>query len=368
MSAIETKTTENVLETIIQASSPVPTQPITTPVVKKESKKGIEIKEIPVIDVIVEKNPSRAYGVAQEDVDARVREIKEMGLQVPIIVYQKEDKYLLLAGEHRLSAYKQLGRKLILAQVHHEKISHAIVSFVENFCRKAPSAIDTARQYKALKDEGFKQRAIAKKAGVSEAHVSQLLNLYENTIEGFKQAIHDGECPYALVIKYVLDLPEGNQEAYFKALGGDYSEASFRLKLAMFKPAQESTPEPSAKVDSVKEEHSKNEEKGKSEKSNNKEPSAAGAGVRGETKARTAEHARVIKEVVHSWVERKYQEWDEKFPQNRAGEHARARLEGVMAFLPLVEKWLADPNALVGQSQGELLNRMEQVFRPKAAQ
>lgn len=365
MIGTETKPNENVLEAVIETSQPETTQPTTAPK-KEKAVKSIEIKEIPVIDVIVEKNPSRAYGVAQEDVAARVREIKEMGLQVPIIVFQRPDgKYLLLAGEHRLSAYKQLNRKLILAQVHHEKISHAIVSFVENFCRKPPSAIDTARQYKALKDEGFKQRAIAKKAGVSEAHVSQLLNLYENTIEGFKQAIHDGECPYALVIKYVLDLPEGNQEAYFKALGGDYSEASFRLKLAMFKPAQESTPEPSAKVDSVKEENSKNEEKGKSEKSNNKEPSAADSGVRGETKARTAEHARVVKEVIHSWVERKYQEWDEKFPQNRAGEHARARLEGVMAFLPLVEKWLADPNALVGQSQGELLTRMEQIFKPK---
>lgn len=360
--------TENVLDAVVEASEAKQTiSQQTSPKKSPPKKPAIDMREVVIADIVIERNPSRAYGIKQDAVDALAADMKQIGLLQPIMVTPAEGKtFKLLFGEHRLAAAKQLGWKTIRAIVQTEKVSHALVSFLENYVRNNLTPIDIGRSFRSLINDGFKQAAIAKRINKTPAHVSQMLNIVDNTIEEFQQAVHDGECPYTALIKYVVDLPEGNQSAYFKALAGDYSDGNFKAKLELFKPApmeDETPPKNSSKLDSIqKEESEKNEEKPKGKKSENKDEEPDGPTVK---HARTEEHARIVKEVFRPWIERKLQEWDEKYPMNALGDKARARFEGVHSFLPILERWLGDPNALVQQSQGEFLTRLIQGFAPR---
>lgn len=47
----------------------------------------------------------------QEALDELANSIKEFGLIQPIIVFKKNNKFILIAGERRLRAVKALGKK-----------------------------------------------------------------------------------------------------------------------------------------------------------------------------------------------------------------------------------------------------------------
>ena len=68
-------------------------------------------REINIDDIVV--SDERLWQLKKDEVDTLKESIKEIGLITPIAVQERGDKYLLIGGEHRYTACKQLGFKTI---------------------------------------------------------------------------------------------------------------------------------------------------------------------------------------------------------------------------------------------------------------
>lgn len=81
------------------------------------------------------------------------KSIKEHGLLQPIVVIEKEDGYLLVAGERRLRAHKLAklpSIKAIIADVDIDEIRLRELSLIENIQRENLNAIELANSYAEL--------------------------------------------------------------------------------------------------------------------------------------------------------------------------------------------------------------------------
>lgn len=68
-------------------------------------------REINIDDIVV--SDERLWQLKKDEVDTLKESIKEIGLITPIAVQERGSKYLLIGGEHRYTACKQLGFKTI---------------------------------------------------------------------------------------------------------------------------------------------------------------------------------------------------------------------------------------------------------------
>ena len=68
-------------------------------------------KEINIDDIVV--SDERLWQLKEDEVNTLKKSIKEIGLITPIAVQERGNKYLLIGGEHRYTACKQLGFKTI---------------------------------------------------------------------------------------------------------------------------------------------------------------------------------------------------------------------------------------------------------------
>ncbi|EPH4866884.1 ParB/RepB/Spo0J family partition protein, partial [Campylobacter jejuni] len=83
--------------------------------------------------------------------DELANSIKEFGLIQPIIVFKKNNKFILIAGERRLRAVKALGKKEILAfiaDIDENKLRE--LALIENIQRENLNPIELANSYKDL--------------------------------------------------------------------------------------------------------------------------------------------------------------------------------------------------------------------------
>lgn len=72
-------------------------------------------REINIDDIVV--SDARLWQLKKDEVDTLKESIKEIGLITPIAVQERGDKYLLIGGEHRYTACKQLGFKTISCNI-----------------------------------------------------------------------------------------------------------------------------------------------------------------------------------------------------------------------------------------------------------
>ncbi|ECP9225973.1 TPA: ParB/RepB/Spo0J family partition protein [Campylobacter jejuni] len=87
----------------------------------------------------------------QEALDELANSIKEFGLIQPIIVFKKNNKFILIAGERRLRAVKALRKKEILAfiaDIDENKLRE--LALIENIQRENLNPIELANSYKDL--------------------------------------------------------------------------------------------------------------------------------------------------------------------------------------------------------------------------
>jgi ParB family chromosome partitioning protein len=114
--------------------------------------------------------------------------IKQHGLLQPIVVIQKDDGYVLIAGERRLRACKIAGLesiKSIVADIKSEKFRE--LALIENIQREDLNPIELAKSYKELIDEyQITQEELAGIVNKSRTQVTntiRLLNLTQNVQE-----------------------------------------------------------------------------------------------------------------------------------------------------------------------------------------
>lgn len=116
--------------------------------------KGAKIDELPVD--IISANPYQPRKHFDEQALGELSQsILEHGLLQPIVVIDKEDGYLLIAGERRLRAHKLAKLthiKAIIANADIDEIKLRELALIENIQRENLNAIELANSYSELLD------------------------------------------------------------------------------------------------------------------------------------------------------------------------------------------------------------------------
>ena len=111
------------------------------------------VREISVESISPNPYQPRTY-FNEEALNELSQSIKEHGLLQPIIVIEKEDGYMLLAGERRLRATKITGAttiKAIIADIESKNLRE--LALIENIQREDLNPIELAISYKELIEE-----------------------------------------------------------------------------------------------------------------------------------------------------------------------------------------------------------------------
>ena len=143
-----------------------------------EDKKGSELREIPIDEIVRDEEQPRKEFV-KEAIEALAASIKEHGVLQPIVVTKEGDKYKIVAGERRWRASKIAGLKTMPAIVRSMDLQKRLeISIIENAQREDLNAIELATAYAKLKAQfNLTAKDIAEKIGKSEASVLNTLRL-----------------------------------------------------------------------------------------------------------------------------------------------------------------------------------------------
>lgn len=105
-----------------------------------------EFKEIPIDQILIQNRQREDLG----DLDVLKSTIQQYGLIEPILVQRTDSGYRLIAGERRLTAFKELGRTTIPAGIVDKPVSTDILDALElyeNIARKSLSFDEEAKAY-----------------------------------------------------------------------------------------------------------------------------------------------------------------------------------------------------------------------------
>ena len=143
-----------------------------------EDKKGSELKELKLTDIIRDEDQPR-HEFSQEAIEALAASIKEHGVLQPIVVTKEDGKYKIVAGERRWRASKIAGLETIPAIIRTLDSQNRLeLSIIENAQREDLNAIELATAYAKLKTQfNLTSEDIAAKIGKSEQTVQNTLRL-----------------------------------------------------------------------------------------------------------------------------------------------------------------------------------------------
>lgn len=130
-----------------------------------------------------------------------VGNIKAIGLKKPITVTPRTgengaERFLLVCGEGRLSAYRSLGEATIPALVVAVSDEDAfIMSLTENIARRQCRPLEILAGIKQLRDKGYSPKEIATKTGLTAQYVTGILTLLQQGEERLLVAVETGRVP-----------------------------------------------------------------------------------------------------------------------------------------------------------------------------
>lgn len=158
----------------------------------------MELKEIKIEDILVNKNQPRKYFNDRKFVELR-ESIKNNGLIQPIGVRPigENGKYEIVVGERRFRACLSLGYETILATVHKldDKKSYEY-AVLENIQRDNLNPIEEAESYVVLIQKyGYTQESLADKLGKTRSSVSNKIRLL-NLPEEVKKLLREKKLSY----------------------------------------------------------------------------------------------------------------------------------------------------------------------------
>jgi ParB family chromosome partitioning protein len=139
--------------------------------------------------IISDSNVRRRDIVA--DVDELARSIQQHGLQQPIVVQEKGDRFEIIIGQRRYLAYRELGRHAIPAKILAKPLDEMqakVASFSENVQRRELAPRDKADACQYLFERLGSVRAVAEHLGVTEPTVRKWLG-YAAVPETLKELV-----------------------------------------------------------------------------------------------------------------------------------------------------------------------------------
>lgn len=140
-------------------------------------------------DVIMKLNPEDIqpnvqqprHFFSEEEMGGLVESVKKHGILQPIIVRPLPHGYMLIAGERRWRAAKQLGLKEIPAIIRHSEGANVLeIALIENIQREDLNPIEKAKGFEELIGKfGFTQEQVAKAMGKDRSSVANYLRLLD---------------------------------------------------------------------------------------------------------------------------------------------------------------------------------------------
>ena len=150
-----------------------------------------EIRMLP-LDRIEVLNPRERN---QRKFDTIVQSIESVGLKKPITVTPRPsgdgaERYVLICGEGRLKAYQRLGETRIPALVVSTSDEDAyVMSLAENIVRRRHQPLELLHGITLLKERGCSAVDIARRTGLNETYVRNILELAEKGEERLMVAV-----------------------------------------------------------------------------------------------------------------------------------------------------------------------------------
>ncbi len=139
---------------------------------------GQAIAQLPLEKIMVNPDQPRKHFDEDQMADL-IDSVKEHGILQPIIVAPRDNNYIIVAGERRYRAAKEVGLTIlpaIIKELDDEQIFE--LALIENVQRANLNPIEEARGYKRLIDHfGYSAELLAKRMGKSRPQISNTLRL-----------------------------------------------------------------------------------------------------------------------------------------------------------------------------------------------
>lgn len=164
------------------------------------------------------KVPSWTLRPIKDDVVAELeRSIVSTGLLQPIVVKQSGSEYEVVFGNHRLEAYRRLGKKRIPAIIKKFTDEEAFLARVtENLIRNVyVDPLEEAEGYRMLVAKGWTINAIGHRVGKCDSYISERLALLERLSPNVRQEVSKGRLKpsHAELLSRIKDLTRQNEVA-----------------------------------------------------------------------------------------------------------------------------------------------------------
>lgn len=162
--------------------------------------------------------------------------ISQVGLKRPITVTPCRSGtpgkvYDLVCGQGRLEAFLACNQSQIPAIVIDATEEQALImSLVENLARRQHRGIEVLQAIEILSRQNYKPSAIAKKTGLTDAYVCDVLKLLEQGEERLLAAVEGGKLPVYLAVR-IAEHPDDEQRVLQEAYESNLLRGS-RLLLA----------------------------------------------------------------------------------------------------------------------------------------
>lgn len=137
-----------------------------------------------------------------------VESIAKVGLKKPITVTVGKpsddgvESFDLVCGQGRLEAFQALGQTEIPALVRGlSKTDGLLASLIENIARRRVRSLDQIQMIQWMKEQGHGHADIARKTGLGEEYVKDLLNMLRNGEERLLEAVLHGKIPVTIAVR-----------------------------------------------------------------------------------------------------------------------------------------------------------------------
>jgi ParB family chromosome partitioning protein len=202
------------------------------------------IEQISLNDLAADPNQPRRY-FDPDKLAELTDSIKIHGIIVPLLYREENERKILVSGECRYKAAKELDLETVPAQ----KVlrDYEFIALAENITRNTLTPMEKARAVSNLKEKHGDQVAIAKRLGLAESTVSEIVKPCELPEDMQEEALKSGFWSRNKLLKLAKAKP-AEREKLFEAMKKDVArkEAS---KLAKREVNDDSAKQKKPKID-----------------------------------------------------------------------------------------------------------------------
>jgi len=153
-----------------------------------------------------------------------VESIEKLGLKKPITVRPAEpgpdgtEVFSLVCGQGRLEAFQRLGQTEIPALVRgFSKTDGLLASLIENIARRRVRGTEQIKMIQWMKEQGHSSSDIARRTGLGEEYVRDILNMLRKGEDRLLEAVLHGKIPITIAVRISESSDEQAQRVLMEA-------------------------------------------------------------------------------------------------------------------------------------------------------